>query len=98
MKNTDEKIDELARMVADGFAKSATKDDLERMATKDDLAALERKMATKDDLAALREEIDFMLNRTIGVFRKDFDELAKRVKKLEEAIFSPLDPAGIRRR
>ena len=48
MKNTDEKIDELARMVAKGFAMSATKDDL---------AALERKMANKKRLPRNDERI-----------------------------------------
>jgi hypothetical protein len=50
-------LDDLAAMVADGFAditsRMATKDDIANMATKDDIA----NMATKDDIAQLRTEM-----------------------------------------
>jgi hypothetical protein len=48
---------------------------------------IQKNMATKDDLAQLRSEIDIMLDRHIGTFRKDYDELSLRVKKLEERVF-----------
>ena len=70
-------LEELARMTAKGFASIQ-----ENMATKEDLANLRNE--TKKDLANLRNEIDIMLDRHIGTFRKDYDELAYRVKKLED--------------
>lgn len=88
MKDTDieAKIDDLARMVVAGFSEirgdMATKADLEDLATKADLAD----MATKADLAHLRGDIDIMLDKHIGIFRKDFDELAARVKRLEQLV------------
>ena len=48
---------------------------------------IESMMATKGDLTSLRNDIDIMLSRHIGTFRKDYDELASRVKRIEEAIF-----------
>jgi hypothetical protein len=83
------KIDELARMVAGGFTeiRGELKELREEMATKDDLAELRLEMATKADLERLRGDLDIMLDKHIGIFRKDFDELAARVKRLEMAIF-----------
>lgn len=78
MKNNIKTINDLARLVSNGFTAIE-----EKMATKEDL----ERMATKEDLANLRNEIDIMLDRHIGTFRKDYDELAARVKKLEEAVF-----------
>lgn len=43
-------------------------------------------MATKEDLTHLRGDIDIMLDRHIGTFRKDYDELAARVKRLEQLV------------
>ena len=34
----------------------------------------------------LRGDIDIMLDRHIGTFRKDYDELAARVKRLEQLV------------
>ncbi|MGE0521366.1 MAG: hypothetical protein AB7P78_20515 [Candidatus Binatia bacterium] len=85
MKDTDieAKIDDLARMVAQGFSE-------QRKEFKADLAdlraELRAEMATKDDLARLKGDIDIMLDRHIGTFRKDYDELAARVKRLETLI------------
>ena len=80
-KDIETKIDDLARMVADEFR--AVRED---MATKADLTDLREKVATKADLAHLRGDIDIMLDKHIGVFRKDFDELAARVKRLEQLV------------
>lgn len=84
-KDVETKIDDLARMVADGFTE--IRGELKEMATKDDLAELRLEMATKADLERLRGDLDIMLDKHIGIFRKDFDELAARVKRLEMAIF-----------
>ena len=73
-------IDELARMVARGFESVE-----EKMATKEDLAQLREEM--QGGFMRLREDIDIMLDRHIKTFRKAYDELAARVKKLEEAVF-----------
>lgn len=87
MTTTDKKIDQLARMVADGFAQTATKEDLANLRTelKGDIANLRTEI--KGDMTNLRNEIDIMLDRHIGTFRKDYDELSARVKRIEEAIF-----------
>ena len=78
MTKNEDKIDKLARMVLNGFSS---------VATKEDLAELKNQMATKEDLAELCDDIDVMLDRNIGTFRKDYDELAARVKRTEEAVF-----------
>lgn len=82
------KIDDLARMVADEFrtVRGDIKEIRANMATQEDLAELRQEMATKADLAHLRGDIDIMLDKHIGIFRKDFDELAARVKRLEELV------------
>jgi len=38
--------------------------------------------------ALLRGDIDIMLDRHIGTFRKDYDELAGRVKRLEQLVLN----------
>jgi hypothetical protein len=94
MKDTDieGKIDDLARMVADGFTevRAEFKAIRAEMATQEDLAELRAElraeMATKNDLARLKGDIDIMLDRHIGTFRKDYDELAARVKRLETLV------------
>ena len=82
------KIDDLARMVADGFTEVRAEFKAVRaeMATQEDLAELRAEMATKQDLAHLKGDLDIMLDKHIGVFRKDFDELAARVKRLEALV------------
>ena len=42
----------------------------------------------KGDMKFLRGDIDIMLDKHIGTFRKDYDELISRVKKLEQAVFA----------
>lgn len=83
MEELEQKLDSLAISIAKGF---------ERMATKDDLANLREEMATKDDLAnglaSLRQEIksdvDVLLDQHLQTYMKRYDELAKRVKNIEE--------------
>ncbi|MEK7511154.1 MAG: hypothetical protein AAB582_02880 [Patescibacteria group bacterium] len=77
MSTTDQKIDELAGMIAQGFTE-----------LKQEIVEVRDVMATKSDLAHLRGDIDIMLDRHIGTFRRDYDELAARVKKLEEAVLA----------
>lgn len=78
-KNIDTKIDELARMVASGFTETQKE-------TRDGLAGLRDEF--KADMKFLRGDIDIMLDRHIGTFRKDYDELAARVKKLEQLVLT----------
>ena len=85
-RGVDAKLDELAQIMAGGFADTATKVDLEEMR-----GEMHRDFATKqefqDGLHTLRGDIDIMLDHHIGTFRKDYDELASRVKKLEQTVF-----------
>ena len=65
-KDVDTKIDELARMVASGFTDVHSE-------------IHELRDEFKADMKFLRGDIDIMLDRHIGTFRKDYDELAARV-------------------
>jgi hypothetical protein len=78
-KDVEGKIDDLAQMVARGFTEIR-----EDMATKADLAELRE--GFKGDMVRLHSDIDIMLDRHIGTFRKDYDELAARVKRLEQLV------------
>ena len=72
-------IDDLAGMVQRGFTVTATKDDLKDFVTKEEL---------KEELKELKNDLEVMMGRHIGTFRKDYDELARRVRKLEDKVFS----------
>lgn len=90
-KDIDTKIDELAQMVARGF--SDTHEDSQRLEVTieridERVETIEENYVTKTDLARLRGDIDIMLDRHIGTFRKDYDELARRVKDLEQLVFA----------
>ena len=87
MPTKEDKIDKLARMVAMGFdeVKEDISDIRNKMATKGDLTNLRSEL--KGDMSNLQNDIDIMLSRHIGTFRKDYDELAARVKRIEEAVF-----------
>ncbi len=74
-KDIEAKIDDLAQMVARGFMEMRT-----------EMNDIQGDMTTKDDLIHLRGDIDIMLDRHIGTFRKDYDELAARVKRLEQLV------------
>jgi hypothetical protein len=52
--------------------------------TKEDLADLRSEL--KADLAQLRGDVEIMIDKYTGVFRKDFDELAARVKRLQQLV------------
>jgi SepF-like predicted cell division protein (DUF552 family) len=67
------KIDDLAQMVARGFTELRE----EIRDVRDEL---------KGDIARLRGDVDIMLDHHIGTFRKDYDELAARVKHLEQLV------------
>ena len=79
MKDTDieTKIDDLVHMVADGFTECGEKFKAIRaeMVAQDDVAEL--RAAFKAEMARLRGDLDIMLDKHIGVFRKDFDELGR---------------------
>jgi hypothetical protein len=76
-KDIEAKIDDLAQMVARGFAE-------QRKEFKADLADLREEF--KGDMIRPRGDIDIMLDRHIGTFRKDYDDLANRVKRLEQLV------------
>lgn len=90
-KNIDTKIDELARMVASGFTE--THKDIGRVEAKvenieEKVDDIEENYVIKSDLIKLRGDIDIMLDRHIGTFRKDYDDLARRVKDLEKIVLT----------
>jgi hypothetical protein len=58
-------------------------DDLAQMVAR---GFIEIRNEFKEDLVRLRGDIDIMLDRHIGTFRKDYDELAARVKRLEQLV------------
>ncbi|MDO8408002.1 MAG: hypothetical protein Q7S95_02070 [bacterium] len=91
-KDIDTKVDELAQMVARGFMElqKGMKEEFANvradMATKEELEELRQEMATKEDLTQLKGDFDIMLDKHIGIFRKDYDNLARRTKDLEVAV------------
>lgn len=90
-KDIDTKIDELAQMVAGGF--SETHDDIGRVELRverieEKVESIEKNYLIEADLIRLRGDVDIMLDKHIGTFRKDYDDLAMRVKKLERRVFA----------
>lgn len=79
MPTTDQKIDDLARMMAQGF--SELREDFSSL--RGEFSELKDTMATKADLEQLRGDVEIMLDKHIGVVRADYDALAGRVKTLE---------------
>jgi len=77
-KSVEQMIDSLAVITARGFARTAAKEDLKEYSTKVEL---------KSEITNLRDDIDVMLARHIGTFRRDYDDLAMRVKKIEQVLF-----------
>ena len=75
MSTTDQKIDDLAQMVANGFQEA-----------RDEMHQLRDEMHQEN--VRLRGDIDIMLDRHVGTFRKDYDELAGRVKRPEELVLT----------
>ena len=100
VKTIDTKIDELTQVVAGGFAElhkgiRGVRKELGEVhdELKGDIANLHNDMTGlreefKADMKFLRGDIDIMLDRHIGTFRKDYDELAARVKKLEQLVMN----------
>ena len=67
-------IEGLAQMTAQGFTELGVR-----------VETLENDCANKKDIIQLRGDVDVMLDKHIGEFRKDYDALAVRVKDLELA-------------
>lgn len=92
-KDIDAKIDELAQMVARGFSEvhqeiGEIHQEIGEM--HQEIGGLRGEIAdVKEELTgqmrALEHNVDLMLDKHIGMFRKDYDELAARVKDLELA-------------
>ena len=78
------KIDDLASMVARGFTEN--REDFK--VVRDEMREMGDELHTefKAEMNRLRGDFDIMLDKHIGVFRKDFDELAARVKRLEQLV------------
>lgn len=80
-------IDDLAVMVQRGFAETATKRELNEL--RDEIRNnYVTKAELKLEIKNLKDDIEVMISKYIGTFRKDFDELANRVRKLEEKVFT----------
>ncbi|MEK7567859.1 MAG: hypothetical protein AAB513_02990 [Patescibacteria group bacterium] len=81
-------IDDLAVMVAKGFSDVGGEiaEIKSTMATKDDLKNFVTKSELKLEIKNLKDDIEVMVGKYIGSFRKDFDNLASRVRKLEEKV------------
>lgn len=69
-------VDHLAESTARGFASVNQR-----------FEKIEKEMATKTDLANLKDDMEVMVSSHIGTFRRDYDELAHRVKKPEVTVF-----------
>ena len=69
-------LDELAEMVARGFEQTATKDELSSQ-----IGAL------RTEMNAGFAHVNITLDKHMGDVRKQTDVLARRVKRLEEAVF-----------
>ncbi len=84
---TEMNMNDLAIMVQRGFAETATKQDLHelRLEIKDNYAT---KAELRLEIKNLKDDIEIMMSKYIGSFRKDFDDLAKRVRKLEDKVFT----------
>lgn len=76
--------DSLSRSVRRGFAKMATKKDVEelRNMTARSFASVARNMATRDDLEEVRGYVEIRFDRFVGKVRKDYDGPARRTKDL----------------
>ncbi|HEY4501147.1 MAG TPA: hypothetical protein VJI70_02685 [Candidatus Paceibacterota bacterium] len=103
-KDIDTKIDELAQTVASGFAetkkeirgmqkeihgvRSELSKEIEELTQMTARGFSEVQENTSQDITQLRGDVDIMLDRHIGTFRKDYDDLARRVKDLEKRVFA----------
>jgi Sec-independent protein translocase protein TatA len=82
MTEVEKKIDELALMMAQGF--SELRGEMSEMGT-------ELRAEFRTEMAQLRiemrEDMEHVFDKYVRVVRKDYDSLAGRTKKLEEAVF-----------
>ena len=87
-KKKETTIDDLAGMVARGFGRVDERfEQVDKRFEQVDKKIESVRADLKGDMVELRSDIDIMLSRHIGTFRRDYDDLAARVKKLEEKIF-----------
>ena len=82
-KNKEITIEKLVEMVARGFEKTATKDDIKGLATKIDLEDVERRLSAKidavDEKVDALEEVDIRgLQRRVFVLEKDVKQIKHR--------------------
>lgn len=79
-------VDSLSKTVRQGFAKMATKDDLEELRNMTarsfaevaaNMAGMSSNMATKKDLGELRGYVDVKFDQFVGKVRNEYDGLAK---------------------
>lgn len=77
-------LDDLALMVANGFANTATKQDLENLATKQDLKITEESL--KKDLNAINDRLKIVETKLDKALYTDMVKLETRVKRIEEHI------------
>ena len=80
-KNNKITIEKLATMVAKGFAKTATKEDIANMATKNDLEDMERRLSAK--IEALDEKVDTLEEVDVRDLQKRVFVLEKDVKQIK---------------
>ena len=87
-RKVDDKVDELAAMTARGFLelRGEIKSDMHEVI--DRLEVIEENYVTKDDFVKFGRNMDLMLDKHIGTFRKDTEGLAKRTKDLEKVAFA----------
>ena len=78
-KFKDITLEQLAHMVATGFAQMATKEDLQEL--RSEFGEL------RNEMHAGFAHLSIEMEKHIGAFRKDYNSLTRRVKKLEEATF-----------
>ena len=69
-------LEQLAHMVATGFSQMATKDELQN-----EIAEI------RNEMNAGFVHLSIEMEKHIGTFRKEYESLTRRVKKLEEAAF-----------
>jgi hypothetical protein len=82
-KTTKMTIDKLAIMVAKGFDRMATKDDIKNMATKSDI----KNMATKDDIKDMATKKDLKIQGDVlQIMLKEMKAIHEDSKSLRENI------------
>jgi len=85
-KNKKITIEKLAEMVAGGFEKTATKNDIANMATKDDTKGLATKMDLENVERRLSAKIDAVEDKVDNLEMVDVLDLRGRVSVLEKDV------------